>query len=84
MIYNKVKNEAVYDMTRATRATCKAEIEYPQSWEDRELAVYLGFCNAEADGVSNSICLFNGNYKKFRLPFHKLLPSFSEQDNLQE
>lgn len=63
MIYNKVKNEAVYDMTRATRATCKAEMEYPQSWEDRELAVYPGFCNAEADGVSNSICLFNGNYK---------------------
>lgn len=60
LVYNKERNEAVYETAEAMRPSCKAEMRYPQEWKEHELAVYLGFCNVAGKGVSNSICLFNG------------------------
>lgn len=60
MVYNKERSEAVYETSEAMRPDCQAEMKYPQEWKDGELAVYLGFYNMEGNGVSNSVCLWNG------------------------
>ena len=57
LVYNKDKNEAVYDISAATRADTYAEQNLPDRWLNDELFSYLGFMSIEGDTVSNSVCL---------------------------
>lgn len=60
LVYNKDRNEAVYEGSEAMRSICHAEMKYPAEWEDENLAIYLGFYNVVNKEASNSVCLFNG------------------------
>lgn len=59
LAYNKDKNEAVYDLSAATRMDTKAELSLPVSWSGNALAVYLSFCSEDGKSVTNSVCLKN-------------------------
>ena len=56
-LQNKDKNEAVYDISAATRADTYAEQNLPDEWLNDVLFSYLGFMSIEGDTVSNSVCL---------------------------
>lgn len=63
LVYNKVKGEAIYTLSAATRKDAKAELELPDSWADDALAVYLAFSNANATRMTNSVCLLDDAYE---------------------
>ena len=59
LAYNKDRQEAVYRMAIATRADGTAELTLPTNWDGEALAIYLAFCSADGQHVSNSLCLQN-------------------------
>lgn len=59
LVYNKDKEETVYDTAAATRADGTAELTLPTDWTDNALAVYLAFYSEDGQLVSNSLCLQN-------------------------
>ncbi len=59
LAYDKERQEAVYDLSAATRADGTAGLTLPSHWADDALAVYLGFCSADGKEVANSVCLQN-------------------------
>lgn len=63
LVYNKVKGEAIYTLSAATRKDAKAELELPDNWADDALAVYLAFSNENATRMTNSVCLLDDAYE---------------------
>ena len=59
LAFNKDRQEAVYLLAAATRADGTAELLLPTSWDGEALAIYLAFCSADGQHVSNSLCLHN-------------------------
>ena len=59
LAFNKDRQEAVYLLAAAIRADGTAELPLPTSWDGEALAIYLAFCSADGQHVSNSICLHN-------------------------
>lgn len=57
LVYNKEKEEAVYQTDAATRADGQATLPLPGEWKDDALVSYLSFCTADGEEVANSICL---------------------------
>lgn len=60
LVYNKTREEAVCNMSSASRAACSCLLRLPMGWEADELAVYLGFRSSDGKRLSNSVCLCNG------------------------
>ena len=59
LVYNKKKNEAVYDVDAAARSAGKAQLDLPAAWSGDALAVYIGFRSEDDRSVANSACLKN-------------------------
>lgn len=57
LVYNKEKEEAVYQTDAGTRADGQALLPLPRNWKDDTLVPYLSFCTADGEEVANSICL---------------------------
>ena len=58
LVYNKDRQEAMYDLEAGTRADATAELSLPTYWgADDALAVYLSFRSADGKNVSSSLCL---------------------------
>lgn len=68
LAYNKVRGEAVYLLSGATRGEGKAELPLPDNWKDEALAVYLAFVSENGSRVTNSICLQNDAYEEEKTP----------------
>lgn len=60
LVYNKTREEAVYNLSSASRASCFCLLRLPMGWEADELAIYLGFRSSDGKRLSNSVCLCNG------------------------
>lgn len=59
LVYNKDRQEVVYNVAAGTRGDATAELTLPTGWDSEALAVYLGFCNEDGERVANSVCLKN-------------------------
>lgn len=57
LVYNLQRKEAVYTTQGALRRDGCATLPLPQNWEQEPLAAYLSFCDAEGEGMSNSLFL---------------------------
>lgn len=59
LVYNKDRQEVVYNVAAGTRGDATAELTLPTGWDSEALAVYLGFCSEDGERVANSVCLKN-------------------------
>lgn len=57
LVYNKEKEQAVFETDAATRADGQASMPLPLEWKDDTLVPYLSFRTADGEEVANSICL---------------------------
>lgn len=64
LAYNKVRGEAVYLFSGATRGDGKTELALPENWGDDALAVYFAFSSGNGVRATNSICLRNDDYEE--------------------
>lgn len=59
LVYNKDREQSVYNVAAGTRAGTTAELALPTGWDTEALAVYLGFFSEDGERVANSVCLKN-------------------------
>lgn len=68
LAYNKVRGDAVYLLSGATRGEGKVELTLPDNWDGEALAVYLAFASENGFRVTNSVCLQNDAYEEEETP----------------
>ena len=56
-IYNKTKNETIYNTAGATRATHTMDVTVPNNWEGDKVEVYLGMVSEDGALVADSLYL---------------------------
>ena len=56
-IYNKDKNETIYNTAGATRTTHTMDVTVPNNWEGDKVEVYLGMVSEDGSLVADSIYL---------------------------
>ena len=56
-IYNKTKNETIYNTAGATRTTHTQSLTVPNDWEGDKVEVYLGMVSEDGKEVADSIYL---------------------------
>ncbi len=57
LIFNKDKNEAVFNTSASSRADGSVEINVPADWVGNEVEPYIAFMSADGKNVSNSVYL---------------------------
>ena len=55
LVYNKDKEEAVYDTEVGHRRNESSQLALPVNWQDDELVAYLSFRSADGSNVANSV-----------------------------
>ena len=55
LVYNKDKEEAVYDTEVGFRRNESSQLALPTNWQDDELVAYLSFRSADGYSVANSV-----------------------------
>lgn len=56
-IYNKTKNETIYNTAGATRTTHTMDVTVPNNWEGDKVEVYLGMVSEDGALVADSLYL---------------------------